>query len=207
MATKQSKSTTQNQFRLILAGINKHFPNVTTLTLGGSPVALADLKTDLQAAVDASDASDQSKASWRTVVQAQRNALAKVNPLLRLFKFYVVAQYGDTQNATQTLADFGWTPRKSSTKTVATKAVAVTKTLATRTARHTMGSKQKAKVKGAVSAATAGAPASTGTADGAGVASATSAPVSQSPPTPSEAVTTLAGTSVSTSGSTATKPA
>ena len=150
MATIVSKSTRQNRLRLVLAGIEKHFQNVSTLTLGGSSVALADLKQQIQTDISASDASVQAKATWRTDVQAERNSHAKVNPVLRLFKLSVIAQFGDTQSATQTLADFGWSPRKSSTKTVATKAEAVAKTEATRVARHTMGSKQKAQVTGTV---------------------------------------------------------
>jgi hypothetical protein len=49
-----------------------------------------------------------------------------------------------------TLADFGLKPRKTRTpRTPEQKAASVAKSLATRAARHTMGSKQKAKVTGA----------------------------------------------------------
>lgn len=155
MSSTVSKSSRQNRLRLILSGIDKHFQNVTSVTLGGSTHTLVDLKQLIQTDISASDASVQAEASWRTDVQSERDSHAKVNPLLRLFKLYVIAQFGDTQNATEALADFGWSPRKSTSKTIATKAGAVAKTAATRTARHTMGSKQKAQVTGETAKGTA----------------------------------------------------
>ena len=150
-----NKATRQNRLRKLLAGIDKHFPNVTSITLGGAVVARAQLKQLIQTDIDASDASVQAQANAHTVVQLERNSHAKVNPMLRLFKFYVITQFGDTQDASNILADFGLKPRKSTKKTVATKADAVSKIKATRAVRHTMGTKQKAKVKGTAPAATA----------------------------------------------------
>jgi hypothetical protein len=155
MSASTSKSSRQNRLRLVLAGIDKHFQNVTSVALGGSTFTLVDLKKLIQTDIDTSDASVQAEASWRTDVQSERDSHAKVNPLLRLFKLCVISQFGDTQSATETLADFGWSPRKSTSKTIATKAGAVAKTAATRTARHTMGSKQKAQVTGETAKGTA----------------------------------------------------
>jgi hypothetical protein len=144
-----NKATRQNRLRKFVAGMDKHMASATTVTLGGAVYPLADLKKLIQLDIDASDASVQAKANHSTVVQLERNSHAKVNPLLRLLKFHVITEFGDTQDKSGTLADFGLQPQKSRKKTVATKAVAIDKTKATRVARHTTGPKQKAKVKGA----------------------------------------------------------
>jgi hypothetical protein len=195
MSNHTSKATRQNQLRLVLAGIDKHLSNVTTITLGGTPVAVSDLKTRIQTDINASDASAQAKAAWLTDVQTERDSHTQVDPILRLFKLYVIAQFGDTQNATQTLADFGWTPRKSTATTVATKADALAKTKATREARRTMGSKQKAQVKGVVPT-----PPVSGTLP----AESTATPTT---PVPSAPVTSPAGTSVPAGGAGVAKSA
>jgi hypothetical protein len=152
MGSKASKASRQNRLRLVLAGVDKHFQNVSSFTLGGRVITRADFEKLLQEDIDASDASVQAQAKLREDVQVERNSHAQVNPVLRLFKLFVVAQFGDTSDASTTLADFGFTPRKAPKKTLAVKTEATAKTQATRSARHTMGPKQKAKVKGTVPA-------------------------------------------------------
>ncbi len=51
-------------------------------------------------------------------------------------------------SAGATLIDFGMKPRRPAKKTAATKRAAAAKGMETRKARHTMGKKQKAKVRG-----------------------------------------------------------
>jgi hypothetical protein len=145
----QGKATRQNQLRQLMAGIDKHFPNVTSVTLGGVDVPLTQLKALFQGDVDTSDASVQAKANLATVVQKERTTHVSIGRTLRLFKSYVVTHFGDTNDASSVLSDFGLKPRTPATPTVATKAEAAEKRAATRVARHTMGPKQKAKIKGA----------------------------------------------------------
>jgi hypothetical protein len=64
-------------------------------------------------------------------------------------------QFGGVQG---TLGDFGIRIPTRQIPSEATKAVAVAKRAATRVARHTAGKRQKAKVKGVVSAAPATPP-------------------------------------------------
>jgi len=61
---------------------------------------------------------------------------------------YILGSYGTA--ALQMLQDFGFTPPKprGGKKTASTKAQAVVQAKATRVARHTMGKRQKAKIKG-----------------------------------------------------------
>jgi hypothetical protein len=53
----------------------------------------------------------------------------------------------------QTLLDFGITPAKVPVRTAASKVAAAAKGAATRLARHTMGTKQKAAIHGTVAPA------------------------------------------------------
>jgi hypothetical protein len=149
---KNNKGTRQNRLRQILSGFSKHFSSVTSITLGGVAYTPATLTALIEADVTATDASVQAKANLATVVQTERNSHLKVDPVLRLLKSYVIAQFGDTKDASSTLADFGYTPRKSTKTTVATKSAAVAKSKATRDLLHTAGPKQKAKAKEAAAA-------------------------------------------------------
>jgi hypothetical protein len=154
-ATDKNKATRQNRLRQVLSGFDKHYPSVASITLGGVVYTPATLTGLIQGDINASDASVQAKANLASVVQVERNSHAKVNPVLRFLKAYVIAQFGDTQDASSTLADFGYTPRKSPKTTVATKSEALAKTKATRALLHTAGPRQKAKVKDAATAVSA----------------------------------------------------
>ncbi len=154
-----NKAQRQNRLRQIVSGFDKHFQSVGSLTLGGIAYTPATLTALIQGDIDASDASVQAKANFSSVVQVERSSHAKVDLALRFLKAYVIAHFGDGQDAGSTLADFGYTPRKSTKKTVATKSVAVAKTKATRALLHTAGPKQKAKVKSEAAAAATPAPA------------------------------------------------
>src|ERR1700722_13873308 len=137
-----TKTSRQVQLQQILAGLNQYFPNVT-ITLGGTGYIVAKLT---QPVVEASTASAQVNAAYSTQVQVEPNAINQVTTVLRLLKAYVIASFGDAQDASSKLAAFGYSPRKSTKKTLAVKVEAVDKTLATREARHTLGAKQKAKI-------------------------------------------------------------
>jgi hypothetical protein len=74
-----------------------------------------------------------------------------VGPVVQAYRSWVVATYG---NAPSTLADYDVTPRKVPTPLNAEQLVAkAAKAKATRTARNTLGKKQKKSVKGTVPAA------------------------------------------------------
>jgi hypothetical protein len=150
MSKKQNKTSRQSQLRAILVGLAKYFQNVSSLTLGGVAYTPADLERLVQQDLDQMATTAQAKAVVRAQVQVERNARAKLNPVLRQLKSYVIATYGDTAEASTTLEDFGYTPRKSSKKTLDVKVEARDQGKATRKARATMGPKEKAKIKGTV---------------------------------------------------------
>ncbi len=148
MSTQGNKTSRQSRLQKILLGLGKHFSNVPSVTLGGVSYPMADLKRLIQGDLDTIDATAQAKADYRAKVQVERDTDAQVNPTLRLLKAYVIAYFGDSQDAAAALDDFGYSPRKTPKKSVETKAQAIQKTEATREARHTLGRKQKARIKG-----------------------------------------------------------
>jgi hypothetical protein len=154
-SSNQKKINRQTRLRQAMSGIEKYFPSLPSLTLAGVSYSLADLRKLFQSGIDASLTSSNSRAKWLADVQVERNAFAKIDPVFRLFKSWVITQLGDTQDAAQKLEDFTFVPRKARTTTTsATKAEAAVKAKATRTARHTMGKQQKKAVKGTVAPAT-----------------------------------------------------
>jgi hypothetical protein len=158
MATK-TKVSRQVQLQKLLEGIAKRYPGVIQLTFGGATFAIVDLEKLIQQDIDGMAASAKAKADYSQVVQQERTTRAKVSPVIRQFKNYVLATFGDTQDAVSVLADFGLTPRTRKKPSAATVVEAQGKAEATRKARGTVGPKKKEQIKGQP----ATSPASTGT--------------------------------------------
>ncbi len=145
-----AKITKQAHVGKVIAGIQKHFMNLSTIELAGTVRTPAELIAMLQTAPEAIKQSSNAKAAWLAQVQIERNILQEISPVLRYMKALVVSKFGDTVDSGQKLEDFGYTPRKVPTKKVAVKAAAIEQGQATRVARATRGKRQKAKIKGAV---------------------------------------------------------
>ena len=156
MAT-QSRVERLDQNRKVEAGTQKYLKK--DLVLNGEKLSPKDISAAFQSEIDASDTVDQLTLKLQAARKTQKAASVRSRSITTAIKALVVSQYGD---ASPVLAEFGFAPRKLANKTVAEKMVAVERSLATRAARHTMGSKQKASVHGDVSApaaATSPAPA------------------------------------------------
>jgi hypothetical protein len=145
----KNKPTRKDRLRTVIAGVEKHFPSASLL-LAGQTIPTAQLVLRIQQDIDATDAATLAHTAWIEKVQLERNAHQELAPLLRALQSSVFAQFGDAKEAASILGDFGYSPRKVPQRPVATKAEAAAKNRATRTARHTMGTKQKQKVKGNV---------------------------------------------------------
>ncbi len=144
---KTSKSSRQVRITKVIAGLEACFANAQ-LTLGGVIYATADLIKLLQGDIDASSATALPRAQLTAAVKAEHDSHQKVDPLLRFIKSFVIAQFGDSEDAAPKLVAFGYTPRKARPKNVAVKAEAAAKAKATRTARNTVGPKAKSRIKG-----------------------------------------------------------
>jgi hypothetical protein len=142
-----TKATLQQRVSSLISGAQKHYPT-GTLMFGGASYDAATLIQTLQGLSNAIAASDVAKAKWKDALKSEQDENAKVGPIVRAFQSFLVSSFGNTPS---TLADFGLTPRKVRAPATAEEmAAAVAKRQATRTARNTMGSVQRKKVKGNV---------------------------------------------------------
>jgi hypothetical protein len=142
-----NKPVQNDRNRKAISGIDKHLAKVKSLPLDGTPTAIAEMKQILRDATDASTAADAARAEWSQRVAHARATHASATSVLRALQSYLLVHYG--AGAVAILEDFGFSaPKAPGRKSVRTKAAAVDKSLATRGARHTMGSKQKERIKG-----------------------------------------------------------
>jgi ABC-type transporter Mla subunit MlaD len=152
---KASKASALASVRALLAGTKKNAPN-GSLTFGNATYTADSLVQMLQSLADAMTLHDTAQAKAKDVLLALHDVTAKVHPVLRAYRAYLVATYG---NATQTLADYGLTPPKArAPRTSEQKAESAAKARATRKARATTSKKQKALIHGAVPAPAQPAP-------------------------------------------------
>jgi len=133
-----------------------------------------------QTCLDTRAALATKRAETKAAISDRANAESTRRTADRALKAWVANQFGV---ASQQAIDFGFPPPKTATRTADSKALAVQKAKATRAARHTMGKKQKAQIKGTVVVSTAPAAPANNSAPG-GVPAAQAAVVVQPPPQP-----------------------
>jgi hypothetical protein len=144
MATVNTNITQAHDAQVIV-GVQKHLLNVPSLPVAGSTYTPADLVKLVQSRIDSAGVVAAANANRHATVVAHDALGTKLTPILRGLRQYVLNVFGETSPV---LADFGFTPPKTATRTPEEKAAAAAKALATRKARGTMGSKQKKAVKG-----------------------------------------------------------
>ena len=147
---RDSKPTRKDRLRLMASGVEVHFPSGQAVLARQTFNLPSDLVKLIQADIDATDAADKVRAEWLAAVQVQLDSHEEIAPVLRALKRMVLAEFGDTQDASRALADFGFAPPKAPAITAEARVASVKKSRATRAARHTMGPKQKKLVKGSV---------------------------------------------------------
>ncbi|MGH7294364.1 MAG: hypothetical protein ACRELB_05510 [Polyangiaceae bacterium] len=188
-----NKTARVARIKAIQAGLTKYYAS-TNLVLVGTSYTPAGLQAFLQADIDAINGSKSAQANWLTAVKVESDTDTKTDPVLRAIAAQVKAQYGESQNAGAILADFDLSPRKLVTLNAEQLAAKAAQLRATRAARNTMGSREKAKVKGVVpSASTQGATASASSpagSSGTTVNGSNNAPASPASPVPNGATAT-----------------
>jgi len=146
MSSNASKKAAQAADLKAIAGVDKYFSNVGTLTIEGAALTPTQLKAVFQAEIDTVKAADLAHAAFTGQVADAHKARAKAGDLRRALRSYILATFGPT--AKQMLEEFGMKVPAPKSTPVKTKAQAVENAAATRKARHTMGSKQKQAIKG-----------------------------------------------------------
>jgi len=145
MATQLSRAERQAVDRKIQAGVSKHITK--NIVLNGTSVSAKDINAVLQSTMSAEDVCDVLRMQLAEAVKAAKAAESSAKVLKAALKQYVLSHFGESNPA---IIDFGYSPRKVAQKTVAEKYLTVEKQLATRAARHTMGSQQKSAIHGQV---------------------------------------------------------
>jgi hypothetical protein len=132
----------------LLAGIEKHFANVASLTFASTAHVTADIVKALKSLIAMRAAVETAKAASKAAVADEATDAPAIRALMADFDAFVKSQYSKSPDV---LADFGLEPKKARTPTPAVKkAAAVAKREATRKARGTTGKKAKLAVKGDV---------------------------------------------------------
>jgi hypothetical protein len=149
MLSIKSKSALLFSLQALRGGVQKHFAN-KSVTVAGVVVPATTIVQAVQAQIDAINAIAAAKAAWMHAVQQQRAQLESViAPYAAAVRHYAAVMFGTTSLEYQ---DFGFAPTKKPARTAMSKAKAALQNVATRVARHTMGSKQRAKIHGVVDA-------------------------------------------------------
>ena len=146
----KSKSTVIDRDRKAIAGVQKHYGSAPTIVLDGIAVAPTAVVKVFQDQINAADATAAAKTAYELAVAAEKAAMDKANGMFLALK---ARAFSDFKTSPDTLVDFGLALPKRTPPSPATKAAAADKLRATRKARHTMGTKQKAAIKGQVPAA------------------------------------------------------
>jgi hypothetical protein len=128
-----------------LNALKKYVKSNAEIPIGGETHNLADMIKIYQTCLDTRAAITAKRAELKAAMLDRQTAEALRRTADRALKPWVVNTFGADSQAAH---DFGFPPNKVPVHNVQKKAHAVAQSKATRTARHTMGKKQKAKIKG-----------------------------------------------------------
>jgi hypothetical protein len=137
----------QASYQSLITGLSTFYQPTDTFALQGGTLTRDAVIAELQKFIDAAEATKTTRTAWLASVQTERGVEAQVHPIRAAMRGIVAARFG--ADATQ-LVQFGFNPTKRTARTALTKAQAVVKSKATRTARGTKGAVQKKAVKGNV---------------------------------------------------------
>jgi hypothetical protein len=127
-------------------GLTKHAATLPSMLLAGQTVPTAELTAVLQSRIAATARVTSAHAAYLTAVKAYRDEMESTAPLVSNARAALAVGFAGQIEA---LADFGLEPRKARTPLSPDEmTVAIAKGKATRVARHTMGPKQKAAIRG-----------------------------------------------------------
>ena len=141
---RTAKSADTALAKRLLAGTQKHFSTVSSLTFGNRTRTPAEVEAFLQALIDLRAAVNDAQTKTRAALAAEASQRPFLRRRMSVFVAFVKVTFGE---AADTLADFGLKPAKTPTPlTIEARAAAAAKRAATRAARHTMGKRQRIRV-------------------------------------------------------------
>jgi hypothetical protein len=132
----------------LIAGLQKHFANVTSLKFASGDHTPDEITKALQALVDLHKAVEAVKPVLKAKLAAVKSQAPALRTQMHAFESFVMSTFSESADV---LADFGLEPKKAPTPlTTEQQAVANAKREATRTARGTTGKKARKGVTGGV---------------------------------------------------------
>jgi hypothetical protein len=138
------KNTRMASDEKLIEGTNKH-PSKGEI-LDGRTYSVKELVSILQERVNVSAEVVAARAEWRAKVRAERDKLKETDKLVSAYRQTILLRYASWNHI---LADFGLAPRKTRRElTAVEKLERVARAKSTRDARHTVGSRQKARIHG-----------------------------------------------------------
>jgi hypothetical protein len=149
MPTKPKESNTKrlDATRQMSAGLAKHFAG-KSLEVAGIVVAVNDQITAFQAYLGKADAVAAAFSAWKQQLDGFNKSSTQIASRMLALQRFLRARFGPRS---ATLRDFGIAPARVPYKSPKVKTAAIEKSKATRVARHTMGRRQKQRVRGAAS--------------------------------------------------------
>jgi len=141
----QNKLTIGDGRRTLEAGNRANLNVVQTLVVGGVTYTIPELLAKIDSFIGAQTDAINAKNAFHAAVTAEKTSNVSARILRGQMHGFAVSRYGKDNPI---LTQFSFIPTKPKKATAATKAVAALKVKATRQARNTLGSKQKAKITG-----------------------------------------------------------
>jgi hypothetical protein len=144
----QSRELQTAQDQKFVAAFNKYFAKSTKITVNETQYTPAQIAKLVQSLVDAEVNVETTRGNYSRAIAAEKTTAGATKSVYEGAKQLVLVTYGTNPAV---LSEFGLTAKKQpGPKTVATKQAAIVQMKATRVARHTMGPRQKAEIKGVV---------------------------------------------------------
>jgi hypothetical protein len=142
---RTTKDTRSDRNQRAISALRKHYGTARSMILDGITYTPSQVEDALKASLDAITATATAEAKFHDAVAAERAAHARGDAMYAALKAFVITQF---KNLPSVLAEFSITLNERKRPDLVTTAAAVEKRRLTRAARHTMGRRQKAKIKG-----------------------------------------------------------
>jgi hypothetical protein len=140
---KKARVNEVDALQKLADGLTQHASTAPAVVLAGVTLKPSDVVAKLQARIAQAKAVSSAAANWHSTVQTDQTAAAQLKPVLSAVKQVLLAAYSTQLDV---LADFGLSPRKKPVVSPATRTAAALKAKATRAARGTKGTQQKAAI-------------------------------------------------------------
>ena len=163
--SRKSKTSRVAAERQLIVGLQKHLPKGASFTVAGKKHTLSQVVSILQARLDATHSVSAAREAWLNAVTAESETLSGTDQVLEAVRGTLLITVDPSQVP---LSEFGIAARKPrAALTTQAQGDRIAKCKATRVARHTMGKKEKAKIKGTVPVTAPASQASSSQANGA----------------------------------------